>query len=76
MEKMRLTRAALGYPVWTVAQVGDTLLVVIDNDCPESEETIRAYLTSMQPNAMNIIEATMPDKERSPHKEGGPAAGN
>ncbi len=55
MAEPRIIRAALGFPVWTIGQVGETVLVVIDHDCPEDEAAVTAAVTRMLQDTTNIV---------------------
>jgi hypothetical protein len=55
MAELRVYRAALGFPVWTFMQDGDVVKVVIDPECPESEQAILAALTAILDGATNAV---------------------
>lgn len=54
MDRLRVSKKPLGYPVWTFEQVGDIVYVTIDPECPEDETSIRACLTAILDSTPDI----------------------
>lgn len=54
MAKPRVSRTNLGYPVWTCVQVGDTVYVQIDHNCPEDEASIVACVEALTASGVDF----------------------
>lgn len=47
MDRLRVSRATLGSPVWTCATVDGTVYVTIDHDCPSDDASVEACIREM-----------------------------